>query len=407
MIVVQANNLAILTILADRPDGRIAFAELEQQLQAYAQDSRTLSSIEDQILDRADLIEAGLAITDGHSLQITLAGRSAINEFDARHDHSTGRPPADVSNSLTVIDDLIGVEQRSKIFNLGLREETETGVDPEQAVRPEQINADHVRAGREIDHDSIDLVEPISRDLISSDFISSGLDERGAAAPEVAAPPPRPPSTTPAFLARRSGESEPTGGFVLTRRLRQLGALWRQHLEQDLPNARAVGRSPNLNGAIIALVSLLIVVVCAGAAIAVTQIRALQTEISSLQRELIPLKVQLLRLDQVEKAKEAEKTREERSRQAAEKTAAQQVPLTLSREEAQLIRDYIKPAPVTGTSIAPVSIGDPLTGPMIPFPLPITEKVPKLLGARFAIRNGTILIVKRESHQVDAILGPN
>jgi hypothetical protein len=30
-----------------------------------------------------------------------------------------------------------------------------------------------------------------------------------------------------------------------------------------------------------------------------------------------------------------------------------------------------------------------------------------LLGARFAIRSGAIVIVRRDSHQADAVLGPN
>jgi hypothetical protein len=44
---------------------------------------------------------------------------------------------------------------------------------------------------------------------------------------------------------------------------------------------------------------------------------------------------------------------------------------------------------------------------MIPLPSPVTDKIPKLLGARFAIRNGTIIIVRKGSHQVDAVLAPN
>jgi hypothetical protein len=44
---------------------------------------------------------------------------------------------------------------------------------------------------------------------------------------------------------------------------------------------------------------------------------------------------------------------------------------------------------------------------MIPLPPPLTDKVPKLVGARFTIRNGVIIIVKRDSRQADAVLGPN
>jgi hypothetical protein len=44
---------------------------------------------------------------------------------------------------------------------------------------------------------------------------------------------------------------------------------------------------------------------------------------------------------------------------------------------------------------------------MIPFPSPVTEKVPKLLGARFTIRNGVIIIVRKDSGQADAVIRPN
>jgi hypothetical protein len=33
--------------------------------------------------------------------------------------------------------------------------------------------------------------------------------------------------------------------------------------------------------------------------------------------------------------------------------------------------------------------------------------VPKLLGAKFTTRNGSIIIVRRDSRQADAVLGPN
>ncbi|MBR0793469.1 hypothetical protein JQ631_30700 [Bradyrhizobium manausense] len=194
------------------------------------------------------------------------------------------------------------------------------------------------------------------------------------------------------------------GAFV--RQFHRLGALWRRHLEDDLPKTRTINRGANFNGIVIALVSLLVVIICAGAAIALRQIRSLETEISSLQRELSPLKDKLSRFDQAEKTRQAEeKAREERSKRAADNPPPQ-APLSLSREEIQLIREYIKPAPGISSSSAP-AVGDPIVGATIPFPSPVTDKVPKLLGAKFAIRNGAILIVRRDSRQVDAVLGPN
>jgi hypothetical protein len=74
-----------------------------------------------------------------------------------------------------------------------------------------------------------------------------------------------------------------------------------------------------------------------------------------------------------------------------------QTALDLSREEIQLIKEYIKPAPAAGPASPAINVGDPISGAMIPLPSPLTEKVPKLLGGKFTTRDGTIIIVKRAS----------
>jgi hypothetical protein len=149
------------------------------------------------------------------------------------------------------------------------------------------------------------------------------------------------------------------------------------------------------------------VTICSGALIALTQIKSLQTEISSLKRELLPLRERLARYDQAEKAKEAEiKAAAEKSKAMTE-NRSERAPLTFSREEVQLIREYIKPAPYAGPPAPAVVVGDPITGGTIPFPSPITEKVPKLIGARFAIRDGVIIISAKNSRQIDAALAPH
>ena len=55
-----------------------------------------------------------------------------------------------------------------------------------------------------------------------------------------------------------------------------------------------------------AILTVLVATICAGALVALTQIKTLKTEIASLQRELLPLRERLARFDQAEKAKEAE-----------------------------------------------------------------------------------------------------
>ncbi|UPK07902.1 hypothetical protein IVB05_07090 [Bradyrhizobium sp. 170] len=191
------------------------------------------------------------------------------------------------------------------------------------------------------------------------------------------------------------------------KRMRQGIGIWRRHLQQDQPPKETRRSGANMERGLFALLSLLVIVSCAGAAAALIQIKTLKSELAALQRELLPLKLRVARLDQIEKSKETPDKVSDQKNQSPRESRAEEAPLLLSREEIQLIRDYIKPAPVVGSSTAPVSVGDPVTGPTIPFPSPVTEKVPKLLGARFAIKNSTIIIVRKDSRQADAVLGPN
>ena len=81
--------------------------------------------------------------------------------------------------------------------------------------------------------------------------------------------------------------------------------------------------------------------------------------------------------------------------------------MVLSPDEVRLVREYIKPAPSNGPAAPPIRVGDPVTIGTIPLPAQLIDKVPRLLGARFTIRNGTIVILKRDSRQADAVVGAN
>ena len=109
-------------------------------------------------------------------------------------------------------------------------------------------------------------------------------------------------------------------------------------------------------------------------------------------------------LDQQEKAQNKPDTEKN---QPGGEIRSDQTGLNLSREEIQLIRDYIKSAPIPGATAPAINVGDPVEGAMIPLPSQLTEKVPKLLGAKFTTRNGTIIIARKASRQADAVLAPN
>ena len=195
---------------------------------------------------------------------------------------------------------------------------------------------------------------------------------------------------------------------------RRVLRILRGHVEVDvsgikIPKDRATG----IGGAVLALLSLLVIVVAGGAVIAVYQIKSLKAEIASLQRELVVIKNQAARLEAAESKREADQN-DNHGRAGTEKTdgsgQSRQAAsaLSLSPDEIRAIKEYIKPAPIAGEAISPsFSVGDHMTEATTPVPSPLTDKVPKLVGARFTIRNGAIVIIKRDSHQVDAVLGPN
>jgi hypothetical protein len=193
---------------------------------------------------------------------------------------------------------------------------------------------------------------------------------------------------------------------MLTRWIQQGVNVCRRHLEQDQAQ-KTQPSGTNVERGLFALLSALVIISCAGAAAALIQVKSLKSEVASLQRDLLPLKERVAKLDQVEWTKDIPDKTSDDKIPSPKENRSEEAPLLLSREEIQLIHGYIKPAPVAGSSTAAINVGDPVDGPMIPFPSPVTEQVPKLLGARFAIRNGEIIIAKKDSRRADAVLGPN
>ena len=192
---------------------------------------------------------------------------------------------------------------------------------------------------------------------------------------------------------------------------RSLLALVRRSLSQDIADARIERPVREGPGAALAVISVIVIVACVGAAIALTQIKSLKLEMTAFHRELAPLKERVAELDQAEKARrQVEQQQDAKDKSAIERSnrlGETQAALNLSPEEIQLVKVYIKPAPSTGTPAGTLKVGDIVDGAMIPLPSPLTEKIPRLAGARFAIRNGAIIIVRKDSRQADAVLAPN
>ena len=409
-------KLAILTILATRPDGRATLDELKGEVEALTanEDQPVSSALED-----LDLFQSGLVIPDDGGLQITDAGRSALKALDDGSEAAIDLPPASSSHSLKMIDGLIGTDERLKIFDLELRRD-EADYRPDGAEIGDAFSRSPTPApAQESDTDL--SPEGLAQSTIyeTSDAYLQGSEPITAVAPDSM------PADASGFLVRDASGLElsaPERNLprrsrlcrLISVRLQQARAIWRRHLEQDGPNVRAGRRSGNVSGWAIALLSLLVLVICAGAVAALIQIRSLRTEVVTLQRELSPLRERAARAELLEKAKQnADQQKELQNKSGAEKNGAGpesragQAALSLTQEEIRLIRDFIKPAPAAGTPAPAINVGDAVSGGTIPLPSPLVEKIPKLLGARFTTRNGSIIIVRRDSRQADAVLGPN
>lgn len=341
------NKLAVLIALANCVEGRATLDKLGDDVSRLIAKSVEDITPPDQFsaLDHIDLFEAGLVVGEGDSLRITENGWSLLLALGV----SPHEPPtADSAMAL-------------------------------QTLKP--------------------IDDPVGGYVSNETSAISGGAELG--------------SDAPTLLIRKFG-SMASDALSRSNPLSKLRAkmkrginAWRRHIQRDQTPQQTPSSGRNVERGLLAAVSLLVVISCAGAVGALMQVKSLKSQLAVLQRELPALKERITKLDQIETGKEASEKLSHQRNQTSRQAGSQQAPLALSREEIQLIRDYIKPAPAADTSMAPINIGDLINGPTIPFPSPVTEKVPKLLGTRFAIRNGAIIIVRKDGGQAEAVLGPN
>jgi len=404
------SNWAILGTLAECPGGRARLDDLEAS--APDVDPPEIASA----LDGIDIVRSGLVVLEGEELQITEAGRSALRALEVPTEPSSDPPLPPPSGSLGMIDDLIGAGDRQKIFGLELRR-NETDLEPEAVAvedatpppappvgtaeaepdhRAERVVPVRLRKTNDADRHNREAIaiapKPIrvrTAPVVSvRDEISSGIGAHESA------PSPRP----SAFAAR----------------IQQAVGIWRRHLERDAPDP-IDRRRTGIGGWVAALLTLLVLVIFAGAVISITQIRSLQSELATLQRELSPLRERLARAEFLEKARQAADQQKEAQNKAGAQAnkgglppRVEQVALSLTPEEIRLIRDFIKPAPTAaGPAAPPINVGDTVSIATIPLPSSLMEKIPKLLGARFTTRNGSIIILRRDSRQADFVLPAN
>jgi hypothetical protein len=416
-------KLAILTVLAKWPDRRATAGEVRREVGIIIADEDQAERLRRPSgLGDIDIFQTGLVSRNREGFQITDAGLSLLQSLES----SSHGPSAEVSTASAsqplVIDDL-GSEER----DLELRTLDNIPLDGNEHTNRQRARDEGNRAAA--------IEASGSASLIGADGLSERIDSEACDAGEyddddqpvqgeqgqpISIDAPRAAPDFPPFLQRGFGSRGQASGrkslqlasllaFISEKR-RVIAGAWRRLFSETISNEKTERLVGSVGGAAFALLSLLAVVTCVGAAIALGQIKSLKSDVSVLHREVLSLRERLAKSEQAEKAKrdldQQEEIKAEKNKPGGE-IRADQTALNLSREEIQLIKDYIKPAPAAGAAAATINVGDPVEGTMIPLPSQLTDKVPKLVGGKFSIRNGAIIIVKRDSRQADAVLAPN
>jgi hypothetical protein len=453
-------KLAILTVLANWPDRRATIDEIREEVGfIFANGDQADALKRLSTLGDIDIFQTGLVSRNEEGFQITDAGLSLLRSLESSSAPFLDVPTAPASQPFRLIDDLVGTEERLKIFDLELRtldniafngndnSDRQPGQDEANWVSEIEAPADDSRIGanglpERIDPETYEgnpataIEAPGGASLMDANGLPEGFDpgtyDAGqsddgdqhvqsdenepvfVAAPRAASP------DVPAFLQPSFGSKGQDPGrkslqlatflAFIEEKSRFIASAWRRLFSETISNEKTERLIGSAGGAAFALLSLLVVVTCVGAAIALGQIKSLKSDVSMLHREVLSLRERLAKSEQAEKAKrdldQQEEIKAEKNKPGGE-IRPDQTALNLSREEIQLIKDYIKPAPSAGAAAATINVGDPVEGAMIPLPSPLVDKVPKLAGGKFSIRNGAIIIVKRDSRQVDAVLAPN
>jgi hypothetical protein len=142
------------------------------------------------------------------------------------------------------------------------------------------------------------------------------------------------------------------------------------------------------------------------------QINTLKIEVASLKRELAGTTGKLTRLEANVVAARSHPNEIKDGADARVLTSAGSIPrapLVLTHDEVQLILAVIKVPPPPPGAAPKINVGDLLPDTVLaPLPEPITRKVPKLLGAKFAIdRNRAIVVVAPDTNRVEIIINPS
>jgi hypothetical protein len=405
-------KLSILQVLARWPERRATLDEIKREIEIIVVNGDQIEQLKRfPALGDVDIFQSGLVSRDDDGFRITEAGLSLLDSFESSGGFSRETSSATTSPPFKLIDGLLGTEERLKIFNLELR--TLEGGAGEGDEHQSEHEEEHETAAIEAPDAALEAnTNDLSGKIDTQALVGTAEDKYDQSS-----------ENAPSFLRRGFGseaqEPDPDSSPLvrlfasIATKTRSMLAPWQNHFArgESTSTQPVTGQA---GGVAFAFLSLLVLVSCVGAAIALRQIASLKSEIATLHRDLLPLRERVGKLEQTEKAKRDSDQQEaapDKSRTAANKSGGDnrtdQGGLSLSREEVELIRSYIKPAPSADIAAPAINVGDPFSGATIPLPSPLTDKIPRLLGARFTTRGGTIIIVKKDSRQADAVLAAN
>lgn len=412
-------KLAILDVLADHQGRGLKLNDIRRSLrikirsQTQLEQSRKFAGLGD-----VDIVRLGLASRDDAGWQITGAGLSFLEKLKNPGSSLPAPSPASATAILTLVDDLahidelVEMETRLKKFNTEIKFLDEILNEDAQRDRDQ----DRYRSAQESDaapFGNLKVVStPVDLDATTVPHSRAGENEdKEPSAGDGDRTATDVDDSPPAFLQKAAGAKRANRKTRKTLTLAAVAAAKNTFLLQGLrlnparTNAAAGTASERkmLGGAAIILFALLGIAATVAGAIALSQMRSFHSENTVLQREISKLKEQVVKVEQSVKAKGDLRPAETQVQPAVE-NRADQTALNLSRDEVLLIRDYIKPVRPTSTAQPAINVGDPINAATIPLPSPLVDKIPKLIGARFTIQNGAIVILKKDSRRADVVL---
>src|SRR3954454_5921158 len=358
-------KLTVLNVLTASAEGSATLDELRRDVPIILADKIETEQLKRfRALGDVDIFQSGLLLRNNSGFEITEAGFALLQSLESPTAAPVVVAPNSTSPALKLIDDLIGTKDRLKIFDLELR--TDADDDGEVVQHPSEQHQDRLYQGVEAAQPASEMFpterisSPITAEQKHKNETLENLDPviitNSAPSLEI------PPSSRRGFGDKPREASKNASSILrlFAGKLKSIPKL-RGHVARDELSQRAERVCEKRAGAAFAFLMALALVACVGAAIAFGEIKSLKSDVALLQRELLPLKERIAKFEQAERIRRESEQQEAQNKLERDKAAREAQPaLNLSREEIQLVREVIKPAPFSGMTGPTLNVGDPV-----------------------------------------------